>query len=72
MEFDYYNELTGEAFEKYYKFVRQVADEDYELCERAQQNLEKGIYVKGCLNPNKESGVSSKSLLASTPENASS
>ncbi|KKY16224.1 hypothetical protein UCRPC4_g05987 [Phaeomoniella chlamydospora] len=48
---------TGDAFEKYYQFVRQVALEDFELCERAQENLEKGIYCEGILNPVKESGV---------------
>jgi hypothetical protein len=47
MEFDYYNIETGEAFEEYYKFVRQVAIEDFELCENAQYNLEKGIYAEG-------------------------
>jgi len=57
MEFDYYHESTGEEFDEYYKFVRLVADEDFELCERAQANLEKGIYTKGRLNPSKEAGV---------------
>ena len=64
MEFDYYNEVSGEKFEEYYKFVRQVADEDFDLCERAQANLEKGIYTEGCLNPEKESGVVCKFNLA--------
>ncbi|KAK8190261.1 hypothetical protein HDK77DRAFT_245989 [Phyllosticta capitalensis] len=58
MEFDYYHMESGEKFEEYYKFVRQVALEDYELCEKAQENLEKGIYAEGILNPNKENGVS--------------
>lgn len=60
MEFDYYNDLAGEPFENYYKFVREVADEDSELCTTAQANLEKGIYSVGCLNPEKETGVSCK------------
>ena len=47
MEFDYYNVDDGEKFEDYYKFVRQVAIEDYDLCENAQYNLEKGIYAEG-------------------------
>lgn len=47
MEFDYYNVHSGQKFEEYYKFVRQVAIEDYELCETAQHNLEKGIYAEG-------------------------
>ncbi|KAK8075645.1 hypothetical protein PG997_010308 [Apiospora hydei] len=45
MEFDYYNLSDGEAFENYFKFVRRVAIEDYELCET------------GVLNPDKENGV---------------
>lgn len=57
MEFDYYNTVEGDEFEEYYKFVRQVALEDYELCEKAQHNLERGVYAEGVLNPNKENGV---------------
>lgn len=57
MEFDYYHEGSEEEFEKYFKFVRQVALEDFELCERAQQGLEAGVYVEGVLNPVKENGV---------------
>lgn len=57
MEFDYYFRGTDEEFEEYFKFVRQVAIEDYELCEKAQKNLEMGIYTEGILNPVKENGV---------------
>ncbi|PSN64141.1 Bet v1-like protein [Corynespora cassiicola Philippines] len=57
MEFDYYHMESGDKFEEYYKFVRQVAMEDFELCEKAQENLEKGIYSEGILNPEKETGV---------------
>lgn len=57
MEFDYFHLESGEKFEEYYKFVRQVALEDFELCEKAQQNLERGIYSEGVLNPTKETGV---------------
>ena len=57
MEFDYYHEKDGEAFEDYFTFVRKVAMEDYELCETAQGNLEKGVYCQGVLNPKKEGGV---------------
>ena len=58
MEFDYYHLAEGEKFEDYYKFVRQVAMEDFELCEKAQDNLAKGVYHEGILNPEKENGVS--------------
>lgn len=57
MEFDYYHTESGGKFEEYFKFVRQVAIEDFELCEKAQENLEKGIYTEGILNPVKETGV---------------
>jgi len=57
MEFDYYHSGTDEEFEEYFKFVRQVALEDFELCEKAQENLETGIYGEGILNPVKENGV---------------
>lgn len=62
MEFDYFHMQEGEAFEEYYRFVRQVALEDFELCERAQENLERGVYAEGILNPEKETGVACKSL----------
>lgn len=57
MEFDYYHSGTEEEFEEYFKFVRQVALEDFELCEKAQSNLEGGVYGEGILNPVKENGV---------------
>ncbi|PGH12759.1 hypothetical protein AJ80_06583 [Polytolypa hystricis UAMH7299] len=57
MEFDYYHLESGEKFEEYFKFVRQVAIEDFELCEKAQENLQKGVYCEGILNPVKETGV---------------
>ncbi|TVY59368.1 Carnitine monooxygenase oxygenase subunit [Lachnellula cervina] len=57
MEFDYYHAGTDEVFEEYFKFVRQVAIEDFELCEKAQENLERGVYGEGILNPVKENGV---------------
>lgn len=31
--------------------------EDFELCEKAQANLERGVYGEGVLNPLKENGV---------------
>lgn len=42
---------------RYFKFVRQVALEDFELCEIAQKNLGTGVYGEGILNPLKENGV---------------
>jgi hypothetical protein len=57
MEFDYYHRGSEEEFEGYFNFVRQVALEDFELCEKAQSNLEKGIYGEGILNPKKENGM---------------
>lgn len=66
MEFDYYHLAEGERFEEYFKFVRQVAMEDYELCEKAQDNLARGVYHEGILNPEKENGVSCKFNAQST------
>jgi hypothetical protein len=66
MEFDYYHLAEGERFEEYFKFVRQVAMEDYELCEKAQDNLARGVYHEGILNPEKENGVSCKLSPSST------
>ncbi|KAE8151240.1 hypothetical protein BDV25DRAFT_171620 [Aspergillus avenaceus] len=57
MEFDYYHLDAGDEFAEYFGFVRQVAMEDFELCERAQGNLGAGVYGQGVLNPVKEGGV---------------
>jgi len=57
MEFDYYHQGSDAEFEGYFNFVRKVALEDFELCEKAQSNLHKGIYGEGILNPKKENGV---------------
>lgn len=62
MEFDYFHTGDEQTFEQYFKFTRQVGMEDFELCEIAQENLEKGIYDMGILNPNKETGVACESL----------
>lgn len=62
MEFDYYHQapLESEEFENYYRFARNVALEDIELCEKAQTNYNVGIYSEGLLNPQKENGVACK------------
>jgi phenylpropionate dioxygenase-like ring-hydroxylating dioxygenase large terminal subunit len=61
MEFDYYyddgTESGMEGWDEYFKFVRRVAMEDFELCETAQANLQKGVYSQGILNEVKERGV---------------
>lgn len=59
MEFDYYHQEPADSdkFANYFQFVRRVALEDYELCEKAQENLENGVYAQGVLNPEKEGGV---------------
>jgi len=57
MEFEYFFSGTDEEFEKYYKFARQVATEDQDLCEACQRNLQVGMYRGGILNPSKENGV---------------
>lgn len=67
MEFDYFHLRQGEDFKEYFKFVRQVAEEDFELCQKAQINLERGIYDRGILNPVKENGVICEFILASLP-----
>lgn len=66
MEFDYHHTGSDEEFEQYFKFVRQVAMEDFELCETAHANLRHGVYIEGVLNPEKENGVSCKLTSAAT------
>ncbi|KAJ4260441.1 hypothetical protein NW762_007181 [Fusarium torreyae] len=59
MEFGYYHEQPegSTVFEEWYRFTRNVALEDIELCEKSQANLNVGIYSSGLLNPEKENGV---------------
>ncbi|KAM5343650.1 hypothetical protein ACJ41O_012187 [Fusarium nematophilum] len=59
MDFDYYHVAPADSaeFKEYFRFTRNVALEDKELCEKAQENLNAGIYTAGILNPNKENGV---------------
>lgn len=59
MEFDYYHKspLGAPDFEEFFRFTRHVAMEDIQLCARAQENLNTGIYTTGLLNPTKENGV---------------
>ncbi|OBS23287.1 hypothetical protein FPOA_03839 [Fusarium poae] len=59
MEFDYYHEQPegSPVFEEWYRFTRNVALEDIELCEKSQANHNIGIYNSGFLNPEKENGV---------------
>lgn len=74
MEFDYYFDDGSagggmEGWPEYFQFVRKVAMEDFELCETAQSNLQRGVYSQGCLNGVKESGVVRKfcSVLLCSP-----
>jgi phenylpropionate dioxygenase-like ring-hydroxylating dioxygenase large terminal subunit len=64
MEFDYYHEHPegSPVFEEWYRFTRNVALEDIELCEKSQANHNVGIYNSGFLNPEKENGVVCKSF----------
>lgn len=68
IEFDYYHEADAgsKEFEVYFNFTRIVALEDLELSERAQMNLNIGIYIEGLLNPNKENGISCKLQISKT------
>lgn len=64
MEFDYYHEAADGTpeFLEWYRFTRNVAVEDIELCEKSQANLDIGIYSAGLLNPEKEASVACASL----------
>ncbi|KIW48788.1 uncharacterized protein PV06_01353 [Exophiala oligosperma] len=48
---------TPESYERMVKFYRKVVDEDLELCERVQENLERGVFETGTLHPFHEEGV---------------
>ncbi|CAH0000553.1 unnamed protein product [Clonostachys byssicola] len=63
-EFDYYHEVeTGsKEFEYYFRFSRTVALEDLELVERAQINLNFGIYTERLLNPDQENDYQTQVL----------
>lgn len=48
---------TQDEIDVFLAFMKQVGDEDYELCELTQKNLDTGIYSRGQLHPNAEAGV---------------
>lgn len=48
---------TQPEVDTFMDFMKQVGEEDYELCELTQKNLEKGIYSRGMLHPVQEIGV---------------
>ena len=60
-EYDVYRlntpQATPEAHERMTNFYRKVVDEDFELCEKVQKNLERGIFEMGVLHPFHEEGV---------------
>lgn len=60
-EYDVYKlntpHATMEAHERMTKFYRKVVDEDFELCEKVQRNLERGVFEMGPLHPFHEEGV---------------
>ncbi|KAI1610474.1 Rieske domain-containing protein [Exophiala viscosa] len=60
-EYDVYRlntpHATPEAHERMTNFYRKVVDEDFELCEKVQKNLERGIFEMGLLHPFHEEGV---------------
>ncbi len=45
------------AHERMTNFYRKVVDEDFELCEKVQKNLERGVFETGPLHPFHEEGV---------------
>ena len=60
-EYDVYRlktpNATSEAHQQMINFYQQVTQEDIDLCNAAQRNLERGVYVSGPLHPFHEEGV---------------
>ena len=60
-EYDVYKlntqHATPEAHQRMIGFYRKVTQEDIDLCNAAQQNLQRGIYVSGPLHPFHEEGA---------------
>jgi len=54
---------TPEAHDRMTKFYRKVVDEDFELCEKVQKNLERGVFETGPLHPFHEEGVRAFQLM---------
>jgi phenylpropionate dioxygenase-like ring-hydroxylating dioxygenase large terminal subunit len=50
-------DFSTEEAEKFFSFVKDITDEDIELCEQVQRNLETGLFPQGSLHPEKENGV---------------
>ncbi|KAH8664607.1 Rieske [2Fe-2S] iron-sulfur domain-containing protein [Xylariales sp. PMI_506] len=51
-----HKDSTDEKFNDLCEFYKQVLEEDKDLCVRAQENLNSGVFVNGQLHPEKENG----------------
>jgi len=54
---------TAEAHERMTKLYQRVVGEDFELCEKVQRNLERGIFETGPVHPFHEEGVRAFQLM---------
>jgi hypothetical protein len=58
----YFEESASEVDkEEFYRWSREVDQEDWELCFKTQKNLNGGVYSSGTLHPVQENGVLRKS-----------
>lgn len=59
LQYDVYRRIDGDRDEidEFTRFMWQLNQEDFALCEQTQRNLEVGIYSTGVLHPEKERGV---------------
>ncbi|TFK54568.1 ISP domain-containing protein [Heliocybe sulcata] len=59
LEYDIYQKKGVDEQEilEFIDFLKQVEQEDFDLCQATQRNLRAGVYTTGVLHPEKENGV---------------
>jgi Ring hydroxylating alpha subunit (catalytic domain) len=65
LEYDIYNRKGAHPSEikNFIEFLKEVEQEDFDLCEATQKNLNSGVYMSGPLHPVKENGVLCESII---------
>lgn len=63
LEYDIYGKKGAhpQEIDDFITFLKEVEQEDYDLCTATQKNLKAGVYLSGHLHPIKENGVLCKS-----------
>jgi hypothetical protein len=65
-----HRDASDEEFNNLCEFYKQVLEEDKDLCNRAQENLNAGVFINGELHPEKENVRHYSDLITPFPANS--